>query len=151
LFHTGRLEQAVIIEVPGKTGTPEDRSLNPFDGINWHDSIESVEPMVRQTRLLHYASITDDKEMKTADVDALIEIVKTFDSNGSIDVNLSDGERTETSFVETCGIRIVNHNFVADGVISEMATSSILTQIVAINESLPAFTDEIVVSKYGDR
>jgi hypothetical protein len=44
--------------------------------------------------------------MKTADVNAFIEIAKTLDSNSSDDVDLGDNEWTKISSVKSCGIRI---------------------------------------------
>jgi hypothetical protein len=88
--------------------------------------------------------------MNTTDVDAIIEIVKTFNSNGSIDMNLGDSKRTETSYVKACGIRISDHDLVANCVIAKVV-ASILAQVIAINESLMAFTDEVIVGQHRDR
>jgi hypothetical protein len=74
-----------------------------------------------------------------------------LDSDGSIDVDLGNNEWTKTSSIKSCGgIRISNHDFVSDCVIVKV-TASILTQVVAIDESLTAFANEIVVGQHRDR
>jgi hypothetical protein len=65
--------------------------------------------------------------MKTANVNALKQIVEAFNSsNGAIDMNLGDDKWTKATGIQSCGIRVFDHHFVSNRVVSKVV-SSILT------------------------
>jgi hypothetical protein len=65
-------------------------------------------------------------------------------------MDLGDDKWTKASCIKSCGIRISNHNFISNCVVTKVLTS-VLTQVVAIDECLTALANQVVVSQYGNR
>jgi hypothetical protein len=111
------------------TKTLEDKSFNPFNGnklgrLLWvgradghPDQATTMCPLLPMIRV------------KTADVNALIEIAKALNSNSSVDLDLGDNKWSKTSSVKSCGIRISNHDFVSYWIIVKV-TASVLSLVL---------------------
>jgi hypothetical protein len=65
-------------------------------------------------------------------------------------VDLGFDERTKTLSIESCGIWISDHEFVANCVMKKMV-ALIHLQVIVVDERLMAFVNEVIVGEYRDR
>ena len=84
---------------------------------------------------------------KTADIDALIDVGSTKDSDGAIDVNLLNdiGTGGDWSQGRAIGIAVDDENFVTDIVVVEEAAQVLAAEVV-LNDSLTALAEKLEVS-----
>ena len=86
---------------------------------------------------------------ETADIDALVDIGSTKDSEGAIDVNLLNDIGTGGDGSQGRAIRVAvdNENFVTDTVVMEEAAQVLATKVV-INDSLTVLAEKLEVSNH---
>ncbi len=61
---------------------------------------------------------------KTSDINSLVEIVQSLNSDCAIQMDLCNGERSKASWVKASRVWYSDKNFVADCLVFEIASSS---------------------------